>query len=281
MSEDGYNFLGWYIGVNKVEPGTITVTGAGITLTAQWEVIQCKITYTTDLSSAPAPRTVNWGTLLNSEQLPELSCTGWTFKGWLFNGEPVSENYKVTGSITLTADWEKMKCRIIYESAHGSYVPEEAVLEYGSRLPSSMLPELSDNEGKWEFKGWYLKNAVNGEPLEGGTYTVEGHVTLTAKWECKTASTGMNVELISSNELYVYWNQNWSEDRHCYVYEFIGEDNYSSYKWLIDGNTKSGWNSNTVVLYGDEYARGMYTIMAVATDSDGNRRSYTAQVTIN
>ena len=63
--------------------------------------------------------------------------------------------------------------------------------------------------------------------------------------------------------------------------KFIGEENYSSYKWLIDGNTKSGWNSNTIVLYGDEYARGMYVITAIATDSDGNRRSYTAQVTIN
>ncbi len=281
LTADGYKFLGWYIGAKKVEAGTITLTDEGVTLTAQWEEIFCKITYTTEFASAPSSKTVKWGTLLSSETLPVLTCTGMTFKGWLFNGNAVDETFKVTDSITLTASWEKMICRITYESAHGSDLPQDTTLEYGSKLLSSMLPDLEDPYGIWEFKGWCVKNAVPAEPLTGGTYTVEGHVTLTAIWECRTGDTVIYVNIDQSSDTYLSWNQNWLEDRNCYQYEFSIDENFTSCKWYLDGKLKNGWNSNKVVLYSDEYPDCMYTLTVIATDSEGNRKSATEQVTIN
>ena len=64
-------------------------------------------------------------------------------------------------------------------------------------------------------------------------------------------------------------------------YVFTVNENYTSYKWLMDGKTLSGWNSNSAVIYDDEYTDGMYTLTVIVTDSEGNRKSATAQVYID
>lgn len=67
-----------------------------------------KVTYSSTYGTAPDAITVDEDTVLNSDQLPSLSATGYTFGGWFDGGtQAVAGTYKVTKDVTLTAKWGK------------------------------------------------------------------------------------------------------------------------------------------------------------------------------
>ena len=127
LSENGWNFEGWYDGETKVVAGAYKVT-KNVTLVARWSKIgqteepsnpsedepeQPAVTYTVSYSSDKGvsdsslvnPMTVLEGVAITAEQLPELSATGWSFEGWYDGETKVVAGYKVTKNITLVAKW--------------------------------------------------------------------------------------------------------------------------------------------------------------------------------
>lgn len=77
-----------------------------------WEIIhgvdvpQCTVTFDTgDGGSAVESQTVNINACATKPEDPTRE--GYTFKGWLLNGEAYDFGTPVTGTITLTASWEK------------------------------------------------------------------------------------------------------------------------------------------------------------------------------
>lgn len=127
LSENGWNFEGWYDGETKVVVGAYKVT-KNVMLVAKWrktgqteepsnpsedEPDKPIVTYTVSYSSEKGvsdssllnPITVLEGTAITAEQLPELSATGWSFEGWYDGETKVIAGYKVTKNITLVAKW--------------------------------------------------------------------------------------------------------------------------------------------------------------------------------
>lgn len=127
LSENGWNFEGWYDGETKVVAGAYKVI-KNVTLVARWSKIgqteepsnpsedepeQPAVTYTVSYSSDKGvsdsslvnPMTVLEGVAITAEQLPELSATGWSFEGWYDGETKVIAGYKVTKNITLVAKW--------------------------------------------------------------------------------------------------------------------------------------------------------------------------------
>lgn len=106
---DGKRFLGW--GEDTVSAGaSVLVDIDNITdYLAQWESEQCVITYVNEMGDAPESVTVTDHKL--PDPLPTLdNVTGYTFKGWLMNGQLCEAGASLArdaDSVTLTAKWEK------------------------------------------------------------------------------------------------------------------------------------------------------------------------------
>ncbi len=108
-TKEGYNFLGWYVGEEKIEQIGVDAK-EDLTLTAKWEKIIVKhtITYILDggINESNAP--VEYVEGVGLETLPTPTKEGYNFLGW-YNGDEKVEKVsdKETLDLTLTAKWEK------------------------------------------------------------------------------------------------------------------------------------------------------------------------------
>ena len=211
LSENGWNFEGWYDGETKVVAGAYKVT-KNVTLVARWSKKTAKdddskkTSYTISYFSEKGvtdtsllnPITVSEGSVITAEQLPKLSETGWSFEGW-YDGEAkvVAGTYKVIKSVLFVAKWSKIgqteepsnpsedepeqpavTYTVSYSSEKGvsdsSLLNPITVLE-NTAITAEQLPELSANG--WSFEGWY-----DGETKVIAGYKVTKNITLVAKW---------------------------------------------------------------------------------------------------
>ena len=98
---------------------------------------------------------------------------GYTFDGWLLDGQLYDFATPVTGNITLTADWTINTYTVRFDTAGGSSVPEQAI-DHGQKVTEPAAPT---REG-YTFTGWLL----DGRPFDFTT-SVTGDLTLTAGWQ--------------------------------------------------------------------------------------------------
>ena len=63
------------------------------------------------------------------------------------------------------------------------------------------------------------------------------------------------------------------------IYTFTAPDTYSSYRWIFDDNEISG-TENSVVVDFSSYSAGVYDLVLIATDSNGNQYSDFYQVEV-
>lgn len=102
-SREGYEFLGWYSGANKVENGTWMST-QGITLKAEWKANTYTITFNANNGTmTPTNATATYD---SSITLPTPTRTGYVFSGWYDgNTEYTAGTWKIANNVTLTAKW--------------------------------------------------------------------------------------------------------------------------------------------------------------------------------
>ena len=180
-AREGYDLTGWYTDSSfKNKFDFETAITESVTLYAEWTIKTFSINYTSDYGTAPAGKTVDWGTKLTEDDLASISATGWDFKGWQIEGTDTlaTTETTVTEDITLTAVWEIVKVTISYETSHGT-APESVTVDYGTILASTHLEEL-EADG-YDFEEWLL----NDESATAGT-TLTADITLTAKWTLVT-----------------------------------------------------------------------------------------------
>lgn len=119
-------FKGWYDDDILAKAGEYKVT-KNVIFTAEWKSI-LTVTYQSEFGTAPEAIKVEEGTKLTSEQLPTLSATDYTFKGWYdTNGVLVeADKYEVNSTVLLTAKW----IETVYTQLAGSWknVPNQYTL---------------------------------------------------------------------------------------------------------------------------------------------------------
>ena len=179
----GYEFLGWYIGEEKVEKVEVGTTG-NLTLTAKWDAIEYQITYDLGNGTHDASPVVSY-TIEDNITLGTASKRGYRFLGWLLNEELVTEIEKgTTGNIELVASWEYqgVKSPITYTLNGGSwaqdYVAPETYDEGIGLDLSSIVPVYKG----YRFAGWKLNEEI---VTEISAEQIEA-VTLVATWELET-----------------------------------------------------------------------------------------------
>ena len=165
-TKEGYTFSGWTVGGQPVDLSTYVVEG-DVTLTATWTIKSYTVTFTDGVASA----TVNHGAKVTKPEDPTK--TGYTFGGWLLNGQPFDFESEVTGDIALTAKWTPITYTVTFDSDGGSTVAA-ATVAYGSKVTKPADPTM---EG-YTFVGW-TKDGV----AFNFNSTVTGNITLKAVWE--------------------------------------------------------------------------------------------------
>lgn len=187
-SKEGYNFIGWFDGSNKVSVGD--TISKDVTLTAKWEKVETKeepktspedetvkytVTFNSDGGSSVKKQTVVEGKKISKPTNPTKS--GYTFVSWTLDGKDYDFSKPVTKNITLKATWAKKEevktYTVTFNSDGGSSVKKQTVVE-GKKATKPANP----TKKSYKFVGWYLGNTEY-------TFneTVTSNITLTAKWE--------------------------------------------------------------------------------------------------
>jgi uncharacterized repeat protein (TIGR02543 family) len=185
-----YTFDGWYTSSS----GGTRIGGAGDSYTVNGNTTLYAYWTQNTISFAP-----NGGTpiiiISNTESnctitLPSTSRSGYDFDGWytsLSGGTRVGgagDSYTVNGNITLYARWSQNSggseyYTISFDAAGGT--PVSSINNMGSNFTIT-LPSTS--RSGYDFDGWYTSlsggTRVGGA---GGSYVVNGNVTLYAHWE--------------------------------------------------------------------------------------------------
>ena len=246
MNCNGYEFLGWYNGDNRIEVGSYIIQN-NITLTAKWKVNNYRITY--DLNGGIGA--TNWPTsytIENTEiQLPISFREGYDFNGWYlesdFEGDKIiSIPTGSTGNLILKAKWNLVSYRINYE------------LDNGINNISLAEPR---KEG-YIFDGWYstsLKNGTKQTSIEKGSY---GNITLYAKWlkECTIkystvyGTTPVSIKIIEGNVISAEQLPELTDDDYYFDGWYYGETYITASKYIVteDIILTAKWKEKNLVI---------------------------------
>ena len=153
----GYTFKGW----DKEIPETMPAEN--ITVKAQWEINQYKITFDTNGGSEIAPITQDYGTEITAPDNPTRK--GYTFKGW---DKEIPETMPAE-NITVKAQWEINQYTITFDTNGGSEIAP-ITQDYGTEITA---PDNPTRKG-YTFKGWD-KEIPETMPAE--------NITVKAQWE--------------------------------------------------------------------------------------------------
>ena len=141
-----------------------------MTLVAGWTALHT-VTFDYAHDNMTAVQTVPDGGQATQPETPERD--GWTFDGWLLDGQAYAFDTPVTGDITLVADWTRITHTITFDTGDGTPVASQTV-NHGEQ---AIDPGTPVRDG-YAFTGWLL----DGEPYDFTT-PVTGDVTLVAGWE--------------------------------------------------------------------------------------------------
>ena len=122
---EGYEFTGWMIGDEPVEGDTITVNG-DVTLLAGWREIRYTVTYDAGLGFFENDqRTMTVENVKGTYALidDEPAREGYSFGGWMLNGQIVTGTIEVTEDITLQAEWAENPSPDITQDLAPDYYP--------------------------------------------------------------------------------------------------------------------------------------------------------------
>ena len=182
-TRDGYVFDGWYAGDTQYD-FTQPVTGA-FTITAHWrkQAVTYTVSFDTNGGSTVPEQTVNEGEKAHEPSIPVRA--GYTFNGWLLDGQPYDFDTPVVTNLTLTADWEKntppatVEHTVTVDPGNGD---EPATYKVEDGKPFTQ-PDTPTRDG-YEFTGWQ----VDGKDYDF-TQPVTADLTLTGTWSKKETPT--------------------------------------------------------------------------------------------
>ncbi|WP_337099389.1 InlB B-repeat-containing protein [Paenibacillus sp. YIM B09110] len=204
----GYIFLGWINMSNGLswDFETDTVTESTLLL-ATWVsgVMTYTVTYDSQGGSAVASATgVSAGATITKPADPTRA--GYTFTGWYREAGHVTSwrfgTDTVTANTTLYAKWTAIPANtytVTFDSQGGSDVDSATGVSAGATITKPADPTRAG----YTFAGWY-REAAHVTPWEFATDTVNGNITLYAKWKVVSSGGGGsavpdNSEVFSDN----------------------------------------------------------------------------------
>ncbi len=187
--KSGYTFGGWFTSASVQNETTRwdfanDVLTEDITLYAKWSANTYKVSFNANHSGAQAidSKTVTFDAAYG--ELPAVSRTGYTFKGWYNHssaGTLITADtiYKTTGDETLYARWTPNSYRIIFDANGGTVTTPELLATYDAVLGELPVPV---KEG-YTFKGWFTAEEDGTEFTSSTVVKITSQQTLYAHWD--------------------------------------------------------------------------------------------------
>lgn len=216
--------------------------------------------------------------------------TGYKFIGWYLSETPdATENFIAeyapnientpTKTVTFYAKWEAITYTVKFDSNGGSVLPTDLTQPF----TYDVAQELYANQftrADYTFKGWNtVKEPTTENP--GVSYadkqsvinlTTSEEITLYAQWEAnKSTITVTMPEYTDISEL-----EEPKENDDNVVFTASG---YDSYAWYVNGDKQTA-TSSSFTFDTSSKVGGIYTIMLVVEDSNGNKYSAEWQITV-
>ena len=163
----GYTFDGWMI--DDVSYNFNTKVTNNITLKAKWSISKYTVTFK-DGDTVISSQDVSYNGVVTKPVNP--SKAGYTFSGWLLNGNNFDFNTKITSSITLQAKWVINYYSVEFDSNGGSSV-ETILVSHNEKISEPTAPTRTG----YTFAGWTL----DGKSFDFNT-KITSSITLKAEW---------------------------------------------------------------------------------------------------
>lgn len=173
----GYEFGGWYNGNVRMTGGSIVTSE--FVLTAQWNAINYTVTFNPNHESGSTTEaTYQFGNTV--KLIDNLVRDGYNFEGWYYNGKLWESGTTMPAeNITLVAMWARKTFTVSFSVGDGATGVADQTIYFGFKATKPTDPVRSG----YIFGGWML----DGSEYDFGT-SVEGNITLTAKWLPRTYS---------------------------------------------------------------------------------------------
>lgn len=188
---DGYTFVGWFDGENKVsEAGKteydFTLGRTDVTLEARW--VRCKTKISANNPSAGSVSGVEGATVVGRETtITAVTNDGYTFIGWFDGDVKVSADTSLTYTFTMTeedkeyvATWEKFPVSF---KVNDEFAGSTEEITGATVVGQEISVKATTNPG-YTFLGWYKGDELVGEAgNETLVFNLSAEISVyTAKW---------------------------------------------------------------------------------------------------
>ena len=200
-TNNGYTWLGWYKGDEKVsdeQTYTFAMGDSDIAYTAKWS----KTTISVSSSSAGSVSGLN-ATYKVGDKVTVTAVTnnGYTWLGWYKGDEKVSDEQTYTfamgdSDIAYTAKWSKTTISVSSSSA-GSVSGLNATYKVGDKVT---VTAVTNNGYTWD--GWYLNGEKVSSDLQYEIQITEESLQYVATWKYYTLTTSRNINVAGSISSY-------------------------------------------------------------------------------
>lgn len=226
--------------------------------------------------------------------------TGYKFIGWYLSETPAetensiqvyAPNIENTSNKTVTfyAKWEAITYTVIFNPNDGTATTQEINQSFTYDVEKELKANPFTREG-YTFKGWNtVQNPTTENP--GVSYndkqsvknltTISERITLYAQWEANKAT--ITVTMPTYSDIQGELKEPTKNDDGTQITFTAPEGvTYTHNIWYVNGKEKQQNMSSptTWTFKTSEYVGGIYTIMLVVEDSNGNKYSAEWQVTV-
>lgn len=229
--------------------------------------------------------------------LGDLTKTGYNFIGWYLSETPDATEDPIveyvpniednpTKIVTFYAKWEPIEYKVTFDPNGGTATTQE-INQYFTYDVAQELDANPFTRADYTFKGWNtVQNPTDTNP--GVSYadkqsvinlTTSEEITLYAQWEANKST--ITVTMPTYSDIQGELKEPTRNDDGTKI-TFTAPSEYTNYNWYVDGvkqtttsPTAGSWTFDTTNLLG-----GIYTIMLVVEDLNGNKYSAEWQITV-
>ena len=198
---EGYNFDGWYIGLDRISNGSEVISGkevlletnysfpesGNIVLTAKYSIKEYTVTFNyNDGRVENGTIKIEHGQPIPSDRYPQEDTGSKLLYAWSTStNSVVAFTGTVTEDITLYAFWKNYKVFQFYDGIKSTSDTKKVF----QNEPLTLDP-LSNRDG-YTFRGWYNNTLGNGDPITTVTYG-SGSIKYYASWSINTYQITLN-----------------------------------------------------------------------------------------
>lgn len=246
-------------------------------------------------TSVTSPITVKSG---NTFYLSRYTATrtGYTFKGWYEDKNPdfatsegvreftPSKDNAPNKTKTFYAGWEAIKYTVKFDLNDGTVPPSYPTQIFTYDVAQALDANQFTREG-YTFTGWNTVKDPTTENL-GVSYndkqsvknltTISEEITLYAQWEANKST--ITVTMPTYSDIQGELKEPTRNDDGTQI-TFTAPSEYTNYNWYVNGDKRTATSSSFTFNTSSEVG-GIYTIMLVVEDSNGNKYSAEWQVKV-